>query len=280
MGRDDPHRIRSTTSGHRLLVIICTWSPEDHPAFYQGHDGRPDDPSWSLSARAIRRSAAGLQSTLGLADWVGMDASQAQTPVSPAAPSRRRWLVVLATVVLVAGVASITYSSRQRDDANDALLNDLFKPASPPPARMMVCEGAMDATCAGAAAERVAIAFAWVDEPMGYELAWVIASRNPGNPDGTAIASQYLVGADGQGFMEVVTSVPPIPGEFPSPPSRSVSNGIDTATVWEDDELGVIQLEWTHDGVEYVLTAQPRPWDPSAVIEVWKTIQYTTPRPA
>jgi hypothetical protein len=207
-----------------------------------------------------------------------MQASAAQTPTSPPARSRWRRFVILAVAIVLASAALITYTTMQRNAANRALLDDLFKPVSAPPARMVVCEGAMDGTCARAAAGRVATTMAWVDEPAGYQLAWVIASRNPGNPDGPAIASEYLIGKDGQGFIEVVTSVPPVPGEFPGPPSRSVSNGSDTATVWLDDEFGLVELEWTHDGIEYELTAQPRPWDPSAVVDVWKTIQYESPK--
>jgi hypothetical protein len=184
--------------------------------------------------------------------------------------------VALAAVVVVTGVAYIGQESVQSEDRE--ALDDIFQPLFPPPARMVVCEGTMDATCAQTAADRVATTVAWLDEPAGYELAWVIASRNPGDPDGPAIASQNLVGTDGRGFMEVVTSVPPMPGGHTSPPSRSVSNGEDTATVWVDDVFGVVEMEWTHGGIEYGMFAQPRPWDPSAVIEVWKTVRYTSPR--
>ena len=42
--------------------------------------------------------------------------------------------------------------------------------------------------------------------------------------------------------------------------------------------FGTTSVEWTHDGITYLITAQPRPWDPSAVVDAWKTVQYATPR--
>jgi hypothetical protein len=189
-------------------------------------------------------------------------------------------VVVLAVAIVLAGAGYITLDAMQRDAANDALLNDLFKPKSPPPARMMVCEGTMDSACAQEAAEQSFTTVAWIDEPAGYELAWVIATGNPESPDGPAIASQYLLGTDGQGMIEVVTGLPAIDVEPGTPPSDSVSNGTDTASVWIDDEFGLVSMEWTHEGIGYVITAQPRPWDHSAVVDAWRTIQYASPEPS
>jgi hypothetical protein len=182
--------------------------------------------------------------------------------------------LVLGVAVVFAGAAYITYTTMQRDAANRALIDEMFKPISPPPARLVVCRGTMDAACAQAAADKADTTVAWVNEPAGYELAWVMAALGP---KGKAIASQYLVGADGQGLMEVVTSVPPTPGGHASPPSRSVSDGTDNASVWLDAAFGVVEMEWTHDGIEYGIFAQPRPWDPSAIVDAWKTVQYASP---
>jgi hypothetical protein len=73
-------------------------------------------------------------------------------------------------------------------------------------------------------------------------------------------------------MFEVLTSVPPIPESSPPLQSRSVSNGTDTGSMWMDEVTGTASVVWTHDGIEYLITAQPRPWDPSAVVDVWKMI--------
>jgi hypothetical protein len=186
-------------------------------------------------------------------------------------------VVIVAASILLASAVYLMYEGMPRDAANEALLNDLFRPKSPPPARMKVCEGTMDAACAQEAAEQTFTTFAWIDEPEGFKLEWVMAT---GDPEGPAVASQYLLGANGQGMIEVVTAVPAIAVQPGTPPTASVSNGTDTASVWIDEELGFVSMEWTHDGIGYVLTAQPRPWDPSGVVEVWKTVRYTSPKPA
>lgn len=206
-----------------------------------------------------------------------MEASAVQTPTPPPTRSRRRGFVVLAASIVFAGASYITLEAIQHDAATDALLNDLFKPKSPPPARLMVCEGTMDLACAQEAAEQAFTPVAWIDEPAGYELAWVIATGNS-ESHGPAIASQYLLGSDGQGMIEVVTALPAIDVEPRTPPTDSVSNGTDTASVWIDVGLGLVSMEWTHEGIGYVLIAQPRPWDPSAVVDVWKTIRYESPK--
>ena len=203
-----------------------------------------------------------------------MEPSAVRTPTPPPTRSRRRGFVVLAALIVFAGAAYITYTTMQRDAANRALIDEMFRPLSPPPARLVVCKDRMDATCAQAAADKADTTMAWVNEAAGYELAWVMAALSP---DGKAIASQYLVGADGQGLMEVVTSVPSASGGHTSPPSSSVSNGTDTASVWLDHAFGVVEMEWTHNGIEYGIFAQPRPWEPSAVVDAWKTIQYASP---
>jgi hypothetical protein len=208
-----------------------------------------------------------------------MDAA-VQTPTpSPAGARRRRFVILVASIVLLS-VGYLAIEANQRDAANEALLNDLFQPKSPPPARMMVCEGAMDSACAQDAADQASTTFAWLDEPAGYELGWVIATGDPQSPEGPAIASEYLLGPGGQGMIEVVTSLPAIEVEPGTPPTSSVSNGADTASVWVDEDFGLVSMEWTHEGIGYVLTAQPRPWDPSSVVQAWKTIRYTSPRPA
>lgn len=202
-----------------------------------------------------------------------------QTSTPPPAGARRRKFVILVASMVLLTVGYLAIEANQRDAAYEALLNDLFRPKSPPPARMMVCEGAIDPACAQDAADQAFTTFAWLDEPAGYELAWVIATGDPKSPDGPAIASEYLLGSDGLGMMEVVTSLPAIEVEPGMPPTSSVSNGTDTASVWVDEDFGLVSMEWTHEGIGYVLTAQPRPWDLSMVVEAWKTIRYTSPNP-
>jgi hypothetical protein len=181
-------------------------------------------------------------------------------------------------VVLLAGVAFIAYTSMQLDAKNRALIDDIFRPLSAPPVRLVVCRGAMDTACAQEAADRVGTTVAWLDDPPGYELEWMFATGDPVIPDGGVIATQYFVGTDGQGMFEVLTSVPPLPpGPIP-PQSRPVSNGEDTGSIWVEEVSGIASVEWTHDGIKYIITAQPRPWDPSAVVDVWRTVQYAVPR--
>jgi hypothetical protein len=207
-----------------------------------------------------------------------MDTAVQTSPPPPAGARRRKFVILVASMVLLsAGYLAI--EANHRDAANEAL-NDLFRPKSPPPARMMVCEGVMDSACAQDAANQAFITFAWLDEPAGYELAWVIATGDPKSPDGPAIASEYLLGSDGLGMIEVVTALPAIEVEPGTPPTSSVSNGTDTASVWVDREFGLVSMEWTHEGIGYVLTAQPRPWEPTTVVEAWKAIRYTSPNPA
>ncbi|MDQ5874815.1 MAG: hypothetical protein M3526_05475 [Actinomycetota bacterium] len=122
----------------------------------------------------------------------------------------------------------------------------------------------MDVTCAREAAEQAFTTVAWIPEPSGYDLAWVWARGDRGGP---AIASQYLLDPDGQGAIEVVTAIPGIDVEPGTPPSRSVSNGDDAASVWLNDEFGVVEIEWTHDGIGYLINAKPRPWNPDAVVD-------------
>lgn len=198
-----------------------------------------------------------------------MEASATQiTP--PPAQARWRGYVALAVIFVVASVAYASASLQPEG-------LPIFKPKSSPPARLVVCEGTMDVTCAQRAAERAFTTVAWIDEPSGYELAWVWAK---GYRDGPATASQYLLDADGQGAIELVTALPAVEVEPGTPPARSASNGTDTASVWVNDEFGVVQLEWTHDGIGYLINAKPRPWDPSTVIDAWTTIQYASPEPS
>ncbi len=75
-----------------------------------------------------------------------------QTPFSGG--SHRRRLPILVASIVLLGVAYLTIGANPRDAANGALLSDLFKPKSLPPARMMVCEGALDAPCAQDAADQ------------------------------------------------------------------------------------------------------------------------------
>jgi hypothetical protein len=119
---------------------------------------------------------------------------------------------------------------------------------------------------------------AWISEPTGYELAWLAASRNEEGPNGPAVASQYLVDADGRGWTEIVTAVPAIEVEPGDTPPILLSHDGDTASVWIDETLGLVSIEWTHDDIGYVLTAQPRPWDPTSVMNVWKQMRYAGPR--
>jgi hypothetical protein len=189
-----------------------------------------------------------------------------------------------AAAITLAGAAYITYATLQPDAADRALIDEMSRPLSPPSARLVVCKGAMDAACAQEAADRIGTTVAWLDEPAGYELEWFVANRHPepvdpAVPDHGVIATQYFLGgADGRGMFEVMTSVPPLPVGPPPPRSRSVSNGTDTGSVRVDEVFGTASIEWTHDGIAYVITAQPRPWDPSAVVDAWKTIRYASPQ--
>lgn len=212
----------------------------------------------------------------------------AAAEASPPAPARstRRRLVVLAVAVIVVGVAFITYTTMRIDAANEALIDQMFRPLSSPPARLVVCNGAMNPACAQQAADRIGTTVAWLDEPPGYRLEWLVANRHAEAVDSAVsddgvIATQYFVGgADDRGMFEVVTSVPPLPFGPPPPQPRSVSNGTDTGSFRIDEVFGTASIEWTHEGIAYVLTAQPRPWDPAAVVDVWKTIRYASPKPS
>jgi hypothetical protein len=185
--------------------------------------------------------------------------------------------VVLAVAVVAVGATSVTYTTMQRDVSIVALRDEMFRPLSPPPTRLVVCRGAMDAACAQETANRIGTTVAWLDEPAGYGLEWMFATADPVIPDEGVIATQFFVTADGHGMFEVLTSVPPMPESSPPPQSRSVSNGTDTGSMWMDEVTGTASVVWTHDGIEYLITAQPRPWDPSAIIDVWKTIRYASP---
>jgi hypothetical protein len=80
-------------------------------------------------------------------------------------------------------------------------------------------------------------------------------------------------------MFEVMTSLPPLVESSPPPQShRSVSNGTDTGSLWMAEVSGTASVEWMHDGIAYLITAQPRPWDPSAVVDAWKTIRYASPQ--
>jgi hypothetical protein len=191
--------------------------------------------------------------------------------------------MVAAVAILFAGAAYVAYTMH-RDAADEALRDEMLRPLSPPPARLTVCKGAMDSACAQDVADRIRTTVAWLDEPAGYKLEWFVADRHaeavdPSAPEDGVVATQYFVGGtDGRGMFEVMTSVPPLPSPPPPPRSRIVSNGTDTGSVWMDEQSGTASVEWTHDGIVYVITAQPRPWDPSAIVDVWKTIQYASPR--
>lgn len=193
--------------------------------------------------------------------------------------------MVAAAAIVFAGAAYVTYMTMQLDAADRALIDQMFRPLSSPPARLVACKGAMDSICAQEAADRIGTTVAWLDEPSGYELEWFVANRHaaPVDPairgDGV-IATQYFVGgADDRGMFEVMTSVPPLVESSPPPRSRrSISNGTDTGSFWMAEVSGTASVEWMHDGITYLITAQPRPWDPSAVVDAWKTIQYATPQ--
>ena len=171
---------------------------------------------------------------------------------------------------VVASVAYASYTSMRPESL------PTFTPRSSPPARLVLCEGTMDVACAQDAAERAFTTVAWMDEPSGYNLAWVWATGEPG---GSSVAMQYLLDADGQGAIEVVTAIPAIDVEPGTPPSRLVSNGDDTASVLINDELGWVAIDWTHDGIGYLISAKPRPWKPDAIVDAWKTIKYASPAP-
>jgi len=189
--------------------------------------------------------------------------------------------MVAAAAIIFASAAYITVHNDATRRADEALRDEMLRPLSPPPARLLVCRGAMDAACAQDAADRIGTTVAWLDEPAGYGFEWFVANRHPVDPaiPDAVVATQYFVGgADDRGMFEVMTSVPPLPGAPPPPRSRSVSNGTDAGSVWMDEVSGTASVEWTHDGITYVITAQPRPWDPSAVVDAWKTIQYASPQ--
>ena len=213
-----------------------------------------------------------------------MEPSAVQVFTSPPGRSRRRMFVVMAVAVLFAGAAYIAYTTTQRDAADRALIDQMFRPLSSPPARLVVCKGAMDSACAQDAADRIGTTVAWLDEPAGYELEWFVANRHaeavdPATPEDGVVATQYFLGGtDGRGMFEVMTSVPPLPSPPPPPQSRLVSNGTDTGSFWMAEASGTASVEWTHNGIVYVITAQPRPWDPSAIVDAWKTIEYASPR--
>ena len=219
----------------------------------------------------------------GHVDSRSMEPSAVQALTPPPARSRRRMFLVAALAVVFAGGAYIAHMTMHRDAADEALRAEMLRPLSPPPARLTICKGAMDAACAQDAADRIGTTVAWLDEPAGYELEWFVANRHaesvdPATPEDGVIATQYFVGgADGRGMFEVMTSVPPLPSPPPPPRSRLVSNGTDTGSVWMDEASGTASVEWTHDGIVYIITAQPRPWDPSAIVGAWKTVQYTSP---
>ena len=190
----------------------------------------------------------------------------------------------MAVAVLFAGAAYITHAQMQHDAADEAFRDEMLRPLSPPPARLTVCKGAMDWACAQDAADRIGTTVAWLDEPAGYELEWFVANRHaeavdPATPDDGVVATQYFLGGtDGRGMFEVMTSVPPLLSPPPPFRSRLVSNGTDTGSFWMAEASGTASVEWTHNGIVYVITAQPRPWDPSAIVDAWKTIQYAPPR--
>jgi hypothetical protein len=193
--------------------------------------------------------------------------------------------MVAATAIVFAGAAYVTYMTMQLDTADRALIDQIFRPLSSPPARLVVCRGEMDSACAQEAADRIGTTVAWLDEPAGYQLEWLVANRHvepvdPAVPDDGVIATQYFLGgAGGRGMFEVMTSVPPLVESSPPPrPHRSVWNGTDTGTLWMAEVSGTASVEWMHDGITYLITAQPRPWDPSAVVDAWKTIRYASPQ--
>jgi hypothetical protein len=106
----------------------------------------------------------------------------------------------------------------------------------------------------------------------------MFATDDPVIPDEGVVAVQYFVTPDGHGMFEVLTSVPPLVESSPPPHDRRpVSNGTDTGSTWMDEITGTASVEWTHDGIRYLITAAPRPWDPAAVVDAWKTVQYTSP---
>jgi hypothetical protein len=192
--------------------------------------------------------------------------------------------MVASAAIVMAGATYITYTTLQRDAADRALIDEMFRPLSQPPARLVVCKGAMDAACAQEAADRIGTTVAWLDEPAGYRLEWLVTNRHaepvdPAVPDDGVIATQYFVGgADDRGMFEVMTSVPPLVESSPPQSRRSVSNGTDTGSFWMAEVSGTASVEWTHDGITYLITAQPRPWDPAAVVDAWQTIQYASPQ--
>jgi hypothetical protein len=205
-----------------------------------------------------------------------MDTSRESIPPTPIARGGRSKVFILAVMAAALGLALVSINFLGPTERPE-MLDQLFDPA-PPPARVIVCEGTMATTCARAAARRTGMTVAWISEPTGYELAWLAASRNEEGPNGPAVASQYLVDADGRGWTEIVTAVPAIEVEPGDTPAILLSHDGDTASVWIDETLGLVSIEWTHDDIGYVLTAQPRPWDPTSVMNVWKQMRYAGPR--
>jgi hypothetical protein len=183
--------------------------------------------------------------------------------------------MVLAIALAIGSAVYLWYQEVQT--SNRARIDELFRPLSPPPARLVTCRGAMDAACAQTAADRIGITVAWLDAPPGYRLEWMLANDRTVSTEVGVIASQYFLGSDGRGMFEVVTSVPPI-GDGP-PPTRaqSLSHGADTGSLWVDARFGIVSIEWTHEGIVYLITAQPRPWNPDAVVDAWRTIHYASP---
>jgi hypothetical protein len=196
---------------------------------------------------------------------------------SPSVPrrSRRRSIIAVVGVVLLAA-APVTYvvSEPNQRRTNDQLLMEAFKPL-PPPARMVICRGEMDAACAQDAADRAGIPIAWMPVPQGYRLSWVIAARASNE---AATASQYFVDADGgAGAIEVSSLVPPL-GPSSDRVIGSASNGTDTATVQRDDLFGVTELTWDHDGLTYELVGLGVGPDTTPLVNAWRTVRYASPR--
>jgi hypothetical protein len=210
-----------------------------------------------------------------VADWSEMDGPASKVAPSSLSMSGRTIVLVLAVALLVASytyLRTVTSQSGVR-----AHIDEIFRPLSPPPPRLVVCTDSMDAACAQRAADRIGTTVAWLDEPPGYELEWMLANDRTVSPADGVIATQYFLGADGHGMFEVVTSVPPL-GDPPTPRSRAIFNGTDHGKMWVDEQFGVVSIGWAHDGVEYLITAQPRPWDPLTVEQAWKTVRYASPK--
>jgi hypothetical protein len=104
---------------------------------------------------------------------------------------------MVAAAIVFAGAAYVTYMTMQLNAANRALIDQMFRPLSPPPARLVVCKGAMDSICAQEAADRIGTTVAWLDELAGYELEWLVANRHAEPVDRAilgdgVIATQYF----------------------------------------------------------------------------------------